>query len=252
MHGIFVSIKKVLSLPDGCIGWCTSRAVSVHYSFHFHLFPLLLLFLTASQLLSLYHINASSKATFQVSAICVIQTPSDIFCCLDESMYQRNFLFNLGPRRAENNRSITVLLWDAWPSYIQRKLCCIEFFVSFSGPLKVTILYPCDHFWKTKPALTPVFSLHCRGDAEMLQALNSLTGVLSLAARAAAPSHTAETKGKSQPRATSSLLWLHQGSSVVMSLLPLGLESVSLIRTDTDIKNNHLCSVALTGHWICM
>lgn len=122
MHGIFVSIKKVLSLPDGCIGWCTSRAVSVHYSFHLHLFPLLLLFLTASQLLSLYHINASSKATFQVSAICVIQTPSDIFCCLDESMYQRNFLFNLGPRRAENNRSITVLLWDAWPSYIQRKL----------------------------------------------------------------------------------------------------------------------------------
>lgn len=130
--------------------------------------------------------------------------------------------------------------------------CCIEFFVSFSGPLKVTILYPCDHFWKTKPALTPVFSLHCHGDAEMLQALNSLTGVLSLAARAAAPSHTAETKGKSQPRATSSLLWLHQGSSVVMSLLPLGLESVSLIRIDTDIKNNHLSSVALTGHWICM
>lgn len=147
MHGIFVSIKKVLSLPDGCIGWCRSRAVSVHYSLSsFPSIPTAVTF-PHSQPLSLYHINASSKATFQVSAICVIQTPSDTFCCLDESMYQRNFLLTWD-QEGQRVTDPSLLFYEMLGPVACKENCCIEFFVSFSGPLKVTILYPCDHFWR--------------------------------------------------------------------------------------------------------
>lgn len=141
MHGIFVSTKKVLSLPDSCIGYCTSRDVSIHFSLSLSLLsiPTAITF-CPSQLLSLYHSNAFSKAAFQISAICVIQTPPDIFCCLGKSMYQRKFLFNLGPRRTERNRSITVLLWDSWPSYITKEtllhwILCFFFWVIWSPNL---------------------------------------------------------------------------------------------------------------------
>lgn len=103
---------------------------SLSLSLNFHLFSLLLLFLPASSYLCTIPMPLPKLHSWYVSF-----RPH-----LDESMYPRHFLYNLGPRRAENNRSNIILLWDAWPSYIQRKFCCIEFFGSFSGPLKIKII----------------------------------------------------------------------------------------------------------------
>lgn len=78
------SAEIVLSLPDGCIGWNTPRAISVHYSLSLSLFPSIptAIAFSPSQLLSLYHSSASSKAAFQVATTCVIQTPSNISVAL--------------------------------------------------------------------------------------------------------------------------------------------------------------------------
>lgn len=47
------------------------------------------------------------------------------FCCLGESMYRRNSLLNLGPKRAESYRSITVLLWrHSAQLWTQKALLC--------------------------------------------------------------------------------------------------------------------------------
>lgn len=193
----------MLSLPDVCTGCRTSRAVSIHYflslslSLNFHLFSLLLLFLPASSYLCTIpmplpklHSWYVSFRPHQIFSVALMRACTQDICSITWDQEEQrttdpilSFYEMLGPVTYKENSVAS------------------NFLVLFLGHWKSKLLYPCGHFWKTKPALTPVFFSALPWP--LPEALNSLIRVLSPAARASAPAHTAEAKGKSQQRATS-------------------------------------------------